>query len=272
MLRQRLITAALLIPFMVWDILHLPFTILAGVLGMFVLLATWEWAGICGWQSWRGKSVYTVIMGSILLTIYWFWPQLALTYLLAIAGFGWLLALVGVISYQQGYDLMPKSLWIKACLGLFILIPAWVALLLLDERYDGQAVLFLLVLIWVADSGAFFVGKYFGRNKLADKISPGKTWEGVAGALLSSMPIALGYANFLSMTLTTIIWFMGLCLVTVIASILGDLLESLFKRQMGLKDSSQLLPGHGGILDRIDSLTSAAPVFVFGLITLGIVL
>jgi phosphatidate cytidylyltransferase len=105
--------------------------------------------------------------------------------------------------------------------------------------------------------------------KLADRISPGKTWEGVVGGLLSSSAVTLSYALLQAMSLFKIVIFVTLCLLTVVISIVGDLLESLFKRQVGLKDSSQFLPGHGGVLDRIDSLTAAAPLFVTGLILLG---
>ena len=270
MLKQRLLTAIILIPLIVWVLLSLSSQTLAWFLSIFVILGAYEWAGICGWHSKVARSVYTITVSLVLLMGIlnwefgiignWFW----LMTILIVAGLWWLLALFWVLRYQQGHSLIPVSPFLKGLLGFLILLPPWVALLILHkhEHFGGPWVLFLLVLIWAADSGAYFIGKRWGKTKLAEKISPGKTYEGVAGALLISSVVSLTYALFQSMSLITLLFFMLLCLLTVIASILGDLLESLFKRQAGLKDSGQILPGHGGVLDRIDSLTSAAPIFV----------
>ncbi len=272
MLKQRLLTAIILIPLIVW-ILSLSTQIVAYVFMSIVVLGAWEWAGLSGIK----RNLYALVLALVLLMLYWFWQQQSTTsvlsmsiYILLLAAgcLWWLLALYWVLRYQQGQSLVPTSPIIKALLGFFILLPAWMALLILHKEYGWHSVVFLLVLIWAADSGAYFAGRRWGARKLADKISPGKTWEGVAGALVMSLIISLAYA--LSMPLiTSFFLFMLLCLLTVLASILGDLLESLFKRQMNIKDSGQILPGHGGILDRIDSLTSAAPIFVTGLILLG---
>jgi phosphatidate cytidylyltransferase len=278
MLKQRLLTAIILIPLIVW-VLTLSSQMLACFMGIFVVLGAWEWAGICGWHSFILRGVYAMAVSLALLMLYLLgnWElgienwELIMTILL-LALLWWLVALYWILRYQQGDSLIPTEPSIKALLGLFILLPAWLALLVLhgyDELEGGQWVLFLLVLIWAADSGAYFAGRQWGKIKLADRISPGKTWEGVAGALLTSSIVSLAFALFNSMSLMTLIFFMLLCLLTVMVSILGDLLESLFKRSVGIKDSGQILPGHGGILDRIDSLTSAAPIFVIGLITLG---
>jgi phosphatidate cytidylyltransferase len=123
-----------------------------------------------------------------------------------------------------------------------------------------------LILIWVADSGAYFVGRQWGKNKLAPRVSPGKTIEGLLGALAGGL--IWGYAGMVWFEPKSGWLFVALCFVTVLFSVLGDLVESLFKRNAGVKDSGQLLPGHGGVLDRLDSLTSAAPVFVLGLMLL----
>jgi len=262
MLKQRLLTAIILIPLIVW-ILSLSTQTVAYVFMSIVVLGAWEWAGLCG----INRNLYALVVA--LLMLYWLWQQQSTGVLYILAGcLWWLLALYWVLRYQQGQSLVPTSPFIKALLGFFILLPAWMALLILHKEYGWHSVVFLLVLIWAADSGAYFAGRRWGARKLADKISPGKTWEGVAGALVMSSIVSLAYA--LSMPLmTSFFLFMLLCFLTVLASILGDLLESLFKRQMNIKDSGQILPGHGGILDRIDSLTSAAPIFVTGLILLG---
>lgn len=260
MLRQRLITAAILIPLIVLILLSTSTQALAGIISIFVLIGAWEWAALCGWQTKLTRSFYVLLIGLLLLVSYLFW-QYAI-YTLIITTIWWLLALYLTWQYQQGNDLLPTNSLVKALLGLVILIPPWIALLLLREGYGGQWVLFLFVLIWTADSGAYFAGKRWGKTKLANKVSPGKTLEGVAGALLMGTVAAFCYVILQAIPLS----FVLLCLLTILVSILGDLLESMFKRQMGIKDSGNILPGHGGMLDRIDSLTSAAPIFVGGLI------
>ncbi len=264
MLKQRLITAIILIPLVIWILLGTSAQVLAGFISIFVLIAAWEWAALCGWQTKLARSFYVIWVGLLLLVSYWFW-QYAI-YTLFIATIWWLLALYLTWQYQQGHDLLPTNSLTKALLGLVILIPAWIALLLLRQEHGGQSVLFLFVLIWAADSGAYFAGKRWGKTKLANKVSPGKTLEGVAGALLMGTIVAFGYVISQAIPYS----FILLCLVTILVSILGDLLESMFKRQMKVKDSGNILPGHGGILDRIDSLTSAAPIFVGGIILFNI--
>jgi phosphatidate cytidylyltransferase len=232
-------------------------------MGIFILIGAWEWARICGWQTPLAQSSYVATLGLSLVITYYLliWQPYSIFYILAIACLWWLIAGQWVWCYQHGYDALPTQPWIKAGLGFLILLPAWSALFVLLLRSKGMLI-FLLVLIWTADSAAYFAGKRWGHHKLADKVSPSKTWEGVAGGLLGSLVVAIGLALF--MPWGRFFGFLEVCLVTVIASILGDLSESLFKRQMGLKDSGQILPGHGGVLDRIDSLTAAAPVFVVG--------
>jgi len=268
MLKQRLLTAIILIPLIVW-VLSLSSLINASVLSIFVVLGAWEWAGLCGWHTWKTRILYATLVCLMLLMAYGFRQQPSMMSVLFVVSLWWLLAGLWLWRYQQGYEMISASPFLKAVLGFIVLLSTFLALLHLHERYGGQWVMFLLVLIWAADSGAYFMGKCCGKRKLADKISPGKTWEGVLGALLMSSVVSFSYALFKSMSFMTLLLFMLLCFLTVIVSILGDLLESVFKRQAGIKDSSQILPGHGGILDRIDSLTSAAPIFLMGLVSLG---
>jgi phosphatidate cytidylyltransferase len=154
--------------------------------------------------------------------------------------------------------------------GFLVLVPAGLGLVHLVRLLpDGRLLLlYLLVLIAAADVGAYFGGRAFGRRKLAPHVSPGKTWEGFAAGMLASIIIAaLGAALF-----DQPFWpWLALCLLVAVVSVIGDLTESMFKRHVGLKDSGTLLPGHGGVLDRIDSLTAAAPTFLLGLLTLGFV-
>jgi phosphatidate cytidylyltransferase len=154
--------------------------------------------------------------------------------------------------------------------GLLVLIPAWAGLVWIHQLSRGPyLVLFLLVLIWIADSGAYFAGRRWGRRKLAPLVSPGKTREGAYGALAGGLLWGGVLAALYGVSVPQQGCLVLLCLLTVVASIVGDLYESLSKRERGVKDSGSLLPGHGGILDRIDSLTAAAPVFALGLHLIG---
>jgi phosphatidate cytidylyltransferase len=161
--------------------------------------------------------------------------------------------------------------WLAALAGLVVLVPAWVGMarLLKVEGGNGEELfLFLLVLVWAADIGAFFAGRRFGRVKLAPKVSPNKTWEGVLGGVIAGLLAAAAGAVWFGFSPTS---FVALCAAVVLASIVGDLTESMFKRFAGLKDSGKMLPGHGGVLDRIDSVTAAVPFYVLGLGWLGVV-
>ena len=133
--------------------------------------------------------------------------------------------------------------------------------------YHGiMLLLYVFILVWVADSGAYFVGRKLGKHKLAPKVSPGKSWQGAIGGLVMAGIVAAIFVNVAQQSLTANVSsgaFIGLSVATVAISILGDLTESMFKRQSGIKDSSHLIPGHGGILDRIDSLTAAVPFFAY---------
>ena len=269
MLKYRLLTALVLIPIVLWIVFSFPSQWVAGLLSVFIVLGAWEWAKLCQWPPtfmWTSPRRYAAVIAfslSIADGLWVFLPQVGML-ILGIASVGWCIAWYGVTRYQiSGNEILFSSSW-EALIGGVILIPAWLALLMLHTYGGGELLAFLFVLIWTADSGAYFAGKHWGHFKLAYRVSPGKTWEGVWGALFLSGGVALSYALLKAMSLEKLIGFLLLSFITVVVSILGDLLESLFKRQKGQKDSGQLLPGHGGILDRIDSLTSAAPIFTLG--------
>lgn len=264
MLLQRLLTAAILIPLVIWGDLTASTPILAVVMAVVILLGAWEWRRFAGLSNAAGIGVVagTAMMMGLLWQGMWSsgmaWPTMLLPALL-----WWLLAFYWVRHYPRlGWG---RSTAVRLMVGAMILLPCWVAVVALHAHGEQgpEYLLYMLVLIWAADSGAYFAGRRWGRRKLAPEVSPGKTIEGLWGALATSMVWAVIGLLWLEPVLP--VWFVLLSLVMVLFSVLGDLTESMFKRMVGLKDSGQILPGHGGVLDRIDSLTAAAPVFVLGL-------
>ena len=162
-------------------------------------------------------------------------------------------------------------------MGLFVLLPAWVGLNHLrtgafqfgDTANNLLVILYVFLLVWVADIGAYFAGRAFGKAKLAPRVSPGKSWAGVWGGLVAVGLLALVASLLVAASAQQTLLLILASLFTGLVSVLGDLLESMLKRFRGIKDSSQLLPGHGGIMDRIDSLTAAIPVFALIITLLG---
>ncbi len=207
-----------------------------------------------------------VVLVALLLPLAWALAasRTGLEWLLR-AAFLWWLAALGWITLAP-HRVRP---WSAATAGLCALVPAWAALvrMRLDAGRGAQWVLFALILVWCADIGAYFVGRRFGRHRLAPEVSPGKTWEGALGGLTASVPVAALGSFWFHVPLGG---FLPVCLAAVVFSIVGDLTESLLKRFAGIKDSGTLFPGHGGIMDRIDSLTGAAPVLLLGLTFLGV--
>jgi len=264
MLRQRVLTASVLAIVVVWTVLKLPVAGFGLALLAVILPAAWEWALLAGLGETRQRLLYG---GAVLALIALLWPLarddgFVAGLLLAVVA-GWCGALVWMWRYVLRPDRRDRAPTVAAA-GLVVLVAPWVALVALRVGYGAEYVLFLLLLVWGADIGAYFAGRRWGRRKLAPAISPGKTWEGVLGGAIAVLALAPIGAAILKMG-DRWPWFALVCLVTMGFSIVGDLFESMMKRQRGLKDSGSLLPGHGGVLDRVDSLTAAAPVFVFGL-------
>lgn len=272
MLKQRLFTALLLIPLALWGTLALPKLWFALVLAGLVGLAAWEWAGFAHLESAQRAGYVLLVVGLALAAggAMAVLPQVR-DVLLILGLTWWLLALRWVARFPQTRPWMESR---AGCLlaGVVVLVLAWTAFVGLraSAAHGPEFVVFLLVLVWVADSAAFFAGKRWGSRRLAPAVSPGKTWEGVFGALAATGVLAVVASALWGLSWGGILAFVVLCEVTVAFSIVGDLLESLFKRMAGLKDSGGLLPGHGGVLDRVDSLTSAAPIFLLGLLLLRI--
>jgi phosphatidate cytidylyltransferase len=257
-----LVLGAVLLAVVVW----LPPMATVAALTVLVVAGGWEWSAFVRLKSLNGRFAYVALL-LVLLMLAWrasVAPEMR-EVILAVAVVWWLMAFLWVA-------LAPRrvSAWMAGIAGVLALVPAWVALvhLRLSLAHGAEWVLFALLLVWVADIGAFFVGRRFGRVRLAPEVSPGKTWEGALGGLAASALVAVGGAAWFRVALVP---FLPLCLAAVGFSIVGDLTESLLKRFAGIKDSGSVLPGHGGVMDRIDSLTAAAPVLLLGLTLLKVV-
>ena len=263
-LRKRITTAAALIALLLVVLFGLPAFATVLLLTVVVLMGAWEWSAFLKWTDPRARGAFVAVVG-ILLPVAWVVTRTpaGLEALLAAALLWWLVALAWIV-------IAPRRVrpWSAALAGLLSLVPAWLALThLRGTAHGAQWVLFALVLVWMADIGAYFCGRRFGRRRLAPAVSPGKTWEGALGGLAASGIVALIGGAWFRLPLGP---FLVLCLVAVAFSIVGDLTESLLKRFAGMKDSGTLFPGHGGVMDRIDSVTGAAPVLLLGLTFLGV--
>ncbi len=270
-LKKRVVTAVILLPVVLGGVIVLPTPYFAVLLALAVLGGAWEWAGLAGWPTVQGRIVYVATFALALLST----AGLALNsvgsaVVICIGLAWWSVALAMVWRYQArgSIDVAPK--WLRALVGWLVLLPAWVSMVVL-HGHDEQGVylvLTLLAVIWSADIAAYFVGRRWGRRRLASRVSPGKSLEGVMGGLVAVLATGVVAGIALGLAGGDLWLFLILCLATASISVLGDLAESLFKRQVGLKDSGNLLPGHGGVLDRIDSLTAAAPLFTAGILVI----
>lgn len=251
---SRVLTAVVLLAVFVPAVLWAPAWLWGALMAVVIGMAALEWARLSRFSA-RAARVYAALLAG---------GAVALPY---VTTADWEAFQAGLILLAGVFWLLVAPLWllgrwhagqapVRAVVGAVVLLPAWAALLYLHARGPGM-LLGVMAIVWIADTAAYFAGRQFGRHKLAPAISPGKTWEGVAGALVA---LAL-YAGLLSMLagmplLPLFVMVAGLLYM----SVLGDLFESWIKRVSGMKDSGDILPGHGGVLDRIDALTSTLPI------------
>lgn len=287
MLIKRILTALVLAPAAILAIFYLPFDVFALVLVLLIAIGAWEWGPLMGFNS-KVKRIAFIASNLAILTFLWvllpiseIWStphQISdnVKYILWLSVLWWCCSAVLTYVYPRYSSFWSSHRSIRALFGWLTLLPTWVAFLTLrsydyqvDTYHGAQLIMFLFMLVWSADIGAYFVGKSIGKHKLLPNVSPGKTLEGFFGGIVTAclLVVVLGYnldwqqkQYFIALAVTV--------LITTI-SVLGDLNESMFKRQAGVKDSGSILPGHGGILDRIDSLTATAPIFALCFLYLG---
>jgi len=268
-LQRRILTASLLAPMAIAGVLLLPLPYFALVLGIVISIGAWEWSALAGLSAGVERVAFT-ISAALVLFLLWLggvepWMPWILV-LLAVWWFGLSLYLFRIPRVEMTAGRRPWRLLSAAP----VLLGSWLAMVYLhgSSEQGPRLVLFLLVLIWTADIAAYFTGRRWGNTKLAPALSPGKTWAGVYGALAGAALTACVLAWWFELSPGLAGVAVMLCVATAFISVVGDLYESLIKRRHGVKDSGRLLPGHGGILDRIDSLMAAAPVFALGMLWL----
>lgn len=267
MIKNRVITATCLAGALCLLLFFLPVAVFQGCLLLVIALAAFEWAGMTGIQKKGLKIGYAllipllIVAAAVYLGLFGMDVKPVFRDVLGATGIFWALSLLWVLSYPASSTLWGKP-WFIGVMGFFVMIPPMLALYYLLGLEHGRGIfLYLVALVAAADIGAYFSGKKFGRRKLAPKVSPGKSWAGFIGGLGGASLFAVLVSLFFIPSGLSVMAFVAVSLVAILASVLGDLLESMVKRHVKVKDSGSLLPGHGGMMDRIDSLTAAAPVF-----------
>ncbi len=277
MLKQRVITAIAMAGLFLAAVLMLPVSALAAAFALVVLLGAWEWARLAGWQSVAARLLFTLVLAGLLIFLYGYAElgsephRQQIQPLLGVACLWWSFSLLWVKSYPASAALWHGRV-MRSLMGLLILSSAWLAAVYLLSFPRGGLLMVALVLVVAAtDIGAYFTGTHFGRHKLVERVSPAKTWEGFWGGMACAVALALLLWSVIParMAHVSLAAVVAVVLLTALASVLGDLTVSMVKRESGVKDSGSLLPGHGGLLDRLDSLCSAAPVFALGLLLAG---
>lgn len=280
MLKYRLLTTLILIPLVVAALFFLPPSGFGLVVIAVSALAAWEWGQFAGFFTQTKRITLAVLCAVGLLALQYSLSDFShliekpqIVYLLWAGMLWWVAAILLVVTYPASASIWKSSVVLRLLFGVLTIVPFYCGMMVLrtqgyeNNTYDGAWwLLYVMLLVWAADSGAYIFGRTLGKHKMAPKVSPGKTLEGLVGGLLTAALISWLFGKFAPVPAMPE-HLLLISTVVVIASVFGDLAESMFKRESGIKDSSQLIPGHGGVMDRVDSLTAAIPVFA-GLVML----
>lgn len=286
MLKQRIITALVLLPLAMALLFYPELKTFSLILIPIFGIIAWEWSRLLQ----TNHVVKTLFIAIVLIALggifYWLtqreffeypaipanWTEVHPFKLLMVSIMAWVIAFVLILLYPKAGKVWLRGPWLRALFGLVFLVATWLAIVLIrstdivqNHYYGGWLLLLMFIVIWGADVGAYAFGKSMGRHKLAPVVSPNKTWEGAIGGLITATVLSTVAAYFIGLSFS-LAWFVLLAVILVIVSVIGDLFESMLKRQAGIKDSSQILPGHGGLLDRLDSTLSVAPFFIVALL------
>ena len=267
MLLKRLLVAIILIPCVIWLTLRASTSVFQLVTAVICLLAAWEWMGLTNISGYFNRLAYLVIIFATLSAVQ-FIPYIYILWL----GFGWWCIAVFIIWRYVMHSSLIKNKFINGVIGILCIVPCWVGLNSLRVGADGGSIVLLfLFLLWSMDTGAYIAGNLMGKHKLLPKVSPNKTVEGLLGGLFLMLIILAVGIWILNLPRSSWLILIATSIVMGVFSVLGDLFESMYKRMANVKDSGAMIPGHGGILDRLDSLFAAAPLFALALIFFGLI-
>lgn len=253
-MKERIVTAVIAFLLLLLVLFVLPAVAVRFVFAAVLLTGAWEWSAFLRFPGLPVQIGYVTLTGLLIVAVSFAAPAVTHS-ILEVSVVWWVINLIWAFFFPT-----PIPAVVRWLAGPVVLVPLYIALMSL-YRLDPVTLLLALVIVWAADSGAFFVGKTMGRVKLAPSISPGKTWEGAVGGLVAVALLTLAWSMWSHAELQVLVPF---CLGVACLSIVGDLTVSMFKRDAGIKDSGTLFPGHGGVLDRIDSIAAAAPLFALG--------
>ena len=262
---KRILTAVVLGGVLIAVLLLAPAAVSRALFALFIAAGAWEWSVFLGTGRRAARLGFVLLIALLAVSLrVWLAGRAEFAALMEASALCWGLFFCWLLVAPE-----RVNGWSAGLGGVVALVPTWVALTRMVELWPrgAQWALFVLVLAFAADTGAFFAGRAFGRVKLAPRVSPGKTWEGVLGGMALAAVVGIFGARWFALPAQS---FLPLCLLSAAFSIVGDLTESMFKRAAGLKDSGTLFPGHGGVLDRIDSVLGATPILCVGLLWLGV--
>lgn len=287
MLKQRIITALILAPAAILAIFYLSLINFAAAMLVVMAIGAWEWGPLMGCANKRYRIAFVSVTSILIATLWYFLPLDTLwdapkhlvdeaNIVLWLAVAWWLLSAGLTFLYPRFSKFWSSHRSVRGLFGWLTLVPTWLAFMALrssdyqvDPYHGAQLLMFLFLMVWSADVGAYFVGKSIGKHKLLPNVSPGKTLEGFLGGVVFACVMVVVAGYFIDWTMAQYRIVIPVTILITTISVLGDLNESMFKRQAGVKDSGTILPGHGGILDRIDSLTATAPIYALCYAYLG---